>query len=65
MMLSSDILPMDQLWPMGSMVMKHALHKLSSHCLNCKGLILFLLTADGGENTPVKDSAQTELAVLS
>lgn len=55
-MLSSDILPMDQLWPMGSMVMKHSLHKLRSHCLNCKDLIIFLLTADGGENTAVKDS---------
>lgn len=55
-MLSCDILPMDQLWPTGSMVMKHALHKLSSNCLNFKDLILFLLIADGGENTAVKDS---------
>ena len=36
--------------------MKHAFHKLSSHCLKHKGLILFLLRADGGENLPVKDS---------
>lgn len=39
MMVSSDILPMDQLWPMGNMVMKHPFHKLSSHCLNCKDMI--------------------------
>lgn len=54
-MLSSDILPMDWLLAHG-LFMKQALHKLSSHSLKYKGLILFSLTTDGRENLPVKDS---------